>query len=98
MVGMCQNYLLIITALAGITTAKNFGSINVDGAGTVYVIGPDWAAGNVAVHDNGFTLNGGGRIYFAKDPVDNFNADSYWQTPLLGKHFSYEISKLNMST
>ena len=91
MVFMCQNYAILITALAGITAAKNFGSINVDGIGTIYVVGPDWAAGNVAVHDNGFTLSGGGRIYFAKDPVDGFNADSYWQTPLLGKHFSYDI-------
>jgi hypothetical protein len=38
------------------------------------------------VHDNGFSLIGGGRIYFATggDIGDPF---IYWQTPLLGNHF-----------
>jgi len=43
--------------------AYNFGSINVDIDGkskTIYVVGTDWNVGYVTVHDNGFTLKGGG--------------------------------------
>ena len=72
-------------------SAKNFGGINVDGYGTVYVVGADWNSGMVSVSGNSLTLNGGGRIYFAKDATDGFNPDMYWQTPLLGKHFSFDV-------
>ena len=68
------------------------GSINVEGVGQIYVVAPDWAADHVSVYDNGFTLSGGGRVYFAKEPVDDLsNPDAYWQTPLIGKHLSYDI-------
>ena len=29
--------------------------------------------------EDGFTLNGGGRIYFANKPSDSLDADMYWQ-------------------
>lgn len=58
----------------------------------VYVVGPDWSAEFVSVNGNGVTLSRGGRIYFAKDPVDDFsNPYMYWQTPLLGKRFSFDV-------
>jgi len=49
----------------------------------------------IQVHDNGFTLSGGGRIYFSTggeigDPL------AYWQTPLLDKVFSYDIDVSNV--
>ena len=47
------------------------------------------------VHDNGFTLRGGGRIYFATKP-DIGDPFIYWQTPLLGNRFSYEIDVSNV--
>ena len=75
-------------------SAKNFGGINVDGYGTVYVVGADWNSGMVSVSGNSLTLNGGGRIYFAKDATDGFNPDMYWQTPLLGKHFSFDVGNI----
>ena len=75
-------------------SAKNFGGINVDGYGTVYVVGADWNSGMVSVSGNSLTLNGGGRIYFAKDATDGFNPDMYWQTPLLGKHFSFDVGNV----
>ena len=76
-------------------SGRNFGSINIDGVGPIYVVGPDWSADFVNVFENGFTLSRGGRIYFAKDPAADFNDPfMYWQTPLLGKHFSYEIGKM----
>ena len=75
--------------------AKNLGSINIEGVdGPIYVIAPDWSAEFVSVHDDGFTLSRGGRIYFAKDPVDDFSDPSaYLQTPLIGHHLGYEIGK-----
>ena len=46
---------------------------------------------------NGFTLRGGGRVYLAKYPTDNFhNPWMFWQVPLLGKHFSYEVDVSNV--
>ena len=81
--------------LLNMVSAKNMGSINIEGVdGPIYVIAPDWSEEFVSVHDDGFTLSRGGRIYFAKDPVDDFNDPSaYWQTPLIGHHLSYEIGK-----
>lgn len=76
-------------------SAKNFGGINIEGAGMVYVVGPDWSAEFVSVNGNGVTLSRGGRIYFAKDPVDDFsNPYMYWQTPLLGKRFSFDVGNI----
>ena len=56
-------YLVLLVVLGSTAClAKNFGSINVDGIGTIYVVGPDWSAGNVNVFGDGFSLNGGGRV------------------------------------
>ena len=76
-------------------SGKNMGSINIEGVDEpVYVVAPDWAEEFVSVQDDGFTLSKGGRIYFAKDPVDDFSDPfAYWQTPLIGHHLSYEIGK-----
>jgi len=40
----------VLAAVAVPIFGKNFGSIEVKGVGTVYVLGPDWTAGNVEVH------------------------------------------------
>ena len=75
-------------------SAKNLGSINIEGVGPIYVVGGEWTEEfvNVTEDGSGFTLNKGGRIYFAKDPADDFSDPfMYWQTPLKGYHFSYEI-------
>jgi len=72
----------------------NRGSIQVDGYGEVWVISPDWA--NVQVNGNGFTLNGNSRMYFASRPTDGFDADAYWQIPLMNKEFSYDVDVSNV--
>ena len=84
-----------LVCLLQMVSAKNMGSIKIEGVDEpIYVVAPWWAEEFVSVHDDGFTLNGGGRIYFAKDPVDNFSDPfAYWQTPLIGHHLSYEIGK-----
>jgi len=76
--------------------AKNFGGINVEGFGQVYVVGSDWNSDFVQVSSNELRLNGGGRIYFAKDSTDGVYPDMYWQTPLNDKHFSYTIDVSNV--
>ena len=88
--------ILALSLVLSNVSAKNFGGINIEGAGMVYVVGPDWSAEFVSVNGNGVTLSRGGRIYFAKDPVDDFsNPYMYWQTPLLGKRFSFDVGNIN---
>lgn len=71
--------LFLLGAFIAPTLAKNFGGINVDGVGTVYVVGPDWAGDFVQVTSNELKLNGGGRVYFASSPSDGFSPDIYWK-------------------
>ena len=74
--------------------AKNYGSIPFEGADSqVYVVGPDWTGDFLTIDDEGFTLHGGGRIYFASQPNDGWDPNMYWQTPLDNKHFSYKIGR-----
>merc|ERR1719383_716267 len=87
---------LVLVGTAIPSLAKNFGSVNVKGVGDVYVIGPDWTADFIQMNDNGFTLNGGGRIYFASNPSDSFGPDVFWQTPLKNQHFAYTIDLSNV--
>ena len=80
----------------GYASGVNFGSINIEGVGPIYIVGAEWTAEFVKVETDGsgFTLSKGGRIYFAKDPADDFSDPfMYWQAPLKGRHFSYEIGK-----
>merc|ERR1719188_1872961 len=74
--------------------AVNRGSVQVEGYGEVWVISPDWA--NVKVEENGFTLYGNSRMYFASRPTDGFDADAYWQIPLMDKEFSYSVNVANV--
>jgi len=70
-----------IIACIGAVTAKSLGSINVavDGVDKqVWVVGSDWSATFTKVENNGFTLSGGGRIYFAEKESDEFSPDMYW--------------------
>ncbi len=89
--------LLFLGAFLAPALAKNFGGINVDGVGTVYVVGPDWAGSFVQVSSNELKLNGGGRIYFAKTPSDSFSPDIYWKVNFnrLNPNLSDESINLN---
>ena len=80
--------------ILGYASAVNFGSIKIEGVGPIYIVGAEWTAEFISVEEDGssFTLSRGGRIYFAKDPADDFSDPfMYWQAPLKGNHFSYEI-------
>ena len=73
------------------------GPIEIEGVDIpIYIIAKKGNEKFVTVGNNSFTLDGGGRIYFAKEPVDNFdNPFAYWETPLLGYTFTYEIGNLS---
>ena len=79
MLKMAINYFfLIVLFLAGPIFALNMGSFNISGYGPIYVVTDEKGVKNVEMHENGFTLRGGGRIYFSKEPRDDFHPDMYW--------------------
>jgi len=89
---------VVLLGLAGVH-AKNFGPLDVKGLDDpIYVVGPDWTADFIQMDGTtGFTLNGGGRVYFATKPAEDFSdPDMYWQTNLLGSHFAYKINLSNV--
>ena len=73
--------LLLVSCLtllaASPALSKCLGSITVREYGEVFIIAPDWSAGNIDIHDNGFTLRGNSRMYFANRCEDGFNPDAY---------------------
>ena len=77
-----MKFALFLLCIFPCCFAKNFGGINVDGVGEVYVVGQDWNSGYVQVSSNELRLNGGGRIYFAKDANDGFYPEMYWQVSM----------------
>merc|ERR1712098_802940 len=88
--------LTTLSILAAPAMSKNMGSINVKDYGEVFVCAPDWAAGQIEMHDNGFTMRGGSRLYFCNRAVDGWDANAYWQTPLMDKHFAYTLDLSNV--
>merc|ERR1711936_1315531 len=86
----------VLCLLAAPAMSKNLGSINVKDFGEVFVCAPDWAAGAIQMHDNGFTMNGNSRLYFCNRAVDGWDPNAYWQTPLNNKHFAYTLDLSNV--
>ena len=92
---------IFLLALITPNLAKNFGSIWISGPNPfwnqkVYVVGSDWVQSHITMEDNGFTLHGGGKIYFASQPHDGFDSNMFWQANLDNKHFSYKIDVSNV--
>lgn len=92
--------LAVLALLASIAYAKNFGKLTFRGdvaPSEVYVVGPDWTTDFIEMLPNGFRLNGGGRVYLATKPADDFSdPNTYWQTNLLGTHFAYTLDISNV--
>jgi len=93
---MTISYQFLLIFLVSPVFAINMGSIPVTGFGDIYVVTDEGNVGNVEMHENGFTLNGGGGIHFAKEPRDDFSPEMFWATPLKDKHFSYTIDVSNV--
>jgi len=95
---MAQVYLLLggVLCLATITTSRTVGSIQVKDYGEVWIVTPWEPDNSIEMTDNGFTLNGNSRLYFANDSYDSFSPDMYWQVPLLDKYFSFTVDLSNV--
>lgn len=66
------------------------------GYGEVWVLATDWSVTAIQMHDDGFTLTDASRIYFGSQPDDVFTPFSFWQTPLMNKHFSFTVDLSNV--
>ena len=89
MLKMTTTYFFVIFFLAGPISGKNMGSFNIFGYGPIYVITEEEYVKNVEMHENGFTLRGGGRIYFSKEPRDDFHQDMYWAVSYSHSYHTY---------
>ena len=79
-----------LAALASPALSKCVGSINVKDFGEVFIVAPDWSVGAVTIHDNGFTLRGNSRIYFASRCEDGWNGDMYAQVTSVTRNLSLD--------
>ena len=79
-----------LAALASPALSKCVGSINVKDFGEVFIVAPDWSVGAVTIHDNGFTLRGNSRIYFASRCEDGWNGDMYAQVTSVTTNMSLD--------
>merc|ERR1719414_1930225 len=61
--------LLLVSALCLLAASPAWstclGSITVKDYGEVFIVAPDWAAGAISIQNNGFTMRGNSRLYFA---------------------------------
>merc|ERR1739848_1703 len=71
-------------------------SINVKDYGEVFIVAPDWCAGAISIQDNGFTMRGNSRLYFASRCENGWVGDMYAQIPLNNKHFAYQLNLANV--
>merc|ERR1711970_280838 len=81
--------LTALCLLAAPALSKNLGSINVKDFGEVFVCAPDWAAGAIQMHDNGFTMNGNSRLYFCNRAVDGWDSCDRGGCQVNGKEASF---------
>ena len=70
---------LVGAFIAPSSFAAYFGSMNVEGYGEVHIVGRDWVGDYVQVSSNELRLNGGGRVYFASKPNNDFSGDMWWK-------------------
>ena len=73
--------LLLLLALVSPLTAKNHGSVHVDGYGEIFVVGKDIP--RIHMEENGFSINGGGAIRFSKEARDDFAPEMYWAVSII---------------
>ena len=75
---MTISYQFLLIFLVSPVFAINMGSIPVTGFGDIYVVTDEGNVGNVQMHENGFTLVGGGGIHFASEPREDFSPEMFW--------------------
>merc|ERR1712066_30466 len=98
--GVSRMKLLLVSALCLLSASPAWstclGSINVKDHGEVFIIAPDWAAGAISIQNNGFTMRGNSRLYFASRCENGWVSDMYAQLPLNNKHFAYTLDLSNV--
>ena len=90
--------LVFALSLLAISPASStcLGSINVKDYGEVFIVAPDWCAGAISIQNNGFTMRGNSRLYFANRCENGWVGDMYAQIPLNNKHFAYTLDLANV--
>merc|ERR1719492_655030 len=90
-------FLVSALALLAVSRVSStcLGSINVKDYGEVFIVAPDWCAGAISIQDNGFTMRGNSRLYFANRCENGWVGDMYAQIPLNNKHFAYTLNLAN---
>merc|ERR1712038_1284650 len=98
--GVSRMKFFLVSALALLAVSRVsstcLGSINVKDYGEVFIIAPDWCAGAISIQDNGFTMRGNSRLYFANRCENGWVGDMYAQIPLNNKHFAYQLDLANV--
>merc|ERR1712183_1074579 len=61
-----------------------------------FIVAPDWCAGAISIENNGFTMRGNSRLYFANRCENGWVGDMYAQIPLNNKHFAYQLNLANV--
>jgi len=91
---------LLVSALcllaASQVSSTCLGSITVKDYGEVFLVAPDWCAGAISIENNGFTMRGNSRLYFANRCENGWVGDMYAQIPLNNKHFAYQLNLANV--
>lgn len=92
-----NSWTLLLTAAIAIssTQAYNNGPVTIMINGqpvTKYVLSGDWTRNFTRVSGgNSITLTGGGRVYLGDSPTNALSPSVYYEMPLLGKRFSYDV-------
>merc|ERR1711936_1513602 len=98
--GVSSMKLLLVSALcllaASPAASTCLGSINIKDYGEVFIVAPDWCAGAISIQNNGFTMRGNSRLYFANRCENGWVGDMYAQIPLNNKHFAYTLDLANV--
>merc|ERR1711874_888350 len=67
--GVSRMKFFLVSALALLAVSRVsstcLGSINIKDYGEVFIVAPDWCAGAISIQDNGFTMRGNSRLYYA---------------------------------
>lgn len=85
---------LVATLAVASTLAANEGAIKITVNGqpqTKYVISDEGSRNNIHLNGNSITLVGGGRAYLGNSPADTISPNSFYEMPLLGKRFKFNV-------
>ena len=86
--------LLVLSSVFLQSWTASLGPVNILINGEVqtkYAVANETVRSNVKVSPNSITLAGGGHAYFGNSNSDSLSPSSYYQVPLLGKRFTFDV-------